>query len=151
MLLTGGVMSLSLLFGWAGILYLFYSLQYISQDVFLYLAYLLAKYVAPELADREGADGSAVVAGLLPPMSSGRCLVSEVCQNSRERSFARTVGQGWPRAYKYPPLPKPGPVLLPPRGACSSAMPLGLLTRFNTTNSQSSSESTLVWYLTTFA
>ena len=29
-------------------------------------------------------------------------------------------------------------------------MPLGLLTRFNTTDSQSSSESTLVWYLITF-
>ena len=79
---------------WVGGNTLFYSTAYIIQDVFLYLAYLLGKYVSSEFLDREGDDRSAVMAGLLPPMSSGRCLVSEVCQTSRERFFPQTVGQG---------------------------------------------------------
>ena len=69
---------------------LFYSTAYIAQDVFLYLAYLLAKHVVLEFVGREGGDSSAAVTGLLPPVLSGRCLVSEVCQTRGERTFART-------------------------------------------------------------
>ena len=81
-------MSLSLLLGWAGILY------FILQPTLLRTCFsiLLAKYLSSEFVDREECpDSSAAMAGLLPPMSSGRCLVSEVCQSSRERFFVQPV------------------------------------------------------------